>query len=124
MPLLDNDYHYQRHAMTRALTFITFATAAALYAVTALAAGEFALTIRDHRFHPSELQVPAGQKIKLVIHNEDPTPEEFESHELQREKIIKGHGKGVVFVGPLEPGEYPFFGEFHMDTALGKLVAK
>lgn len=110
--------------MTRALTFIAITTAAALYAVTAFAAEEFTLVIKDHHFHPATLEVPAGKKIKLIVKNEDPTPEEFESHDLQREKIIAGNGKGIVFVGPLEPGEYSFFGEFNMDTALGKLVVK
>lgn len=110
--------------MTRALTFIALSVATALYAVTAFAAEEFTLIIKEHRFQPEVLEVPAGKKIKLIVKNEDPTPEEFESHELQREKIIKGNSRGIVIVGPLEPGEYPFFGEFNMDTAQGKLVAK
>ena len=51
-------------------------------------------------------------------------PAEFESHELNREKIVTGKGKITVFVGPLKPGKYPFFGEFHMDTAQGVLIAR
>jgi len=82
------------------------------------------LVIRDHRFVPAELVVPAHKKIKLVVVNEDPTPEEFESHELNREKVVTGKGTITVFVGPLKPGRYPFFGEFHMDTAQGALIAK
>ena len=66
----------------------------------------------------------AGEKVKLLIVNEDSTPEEFESHKLQREKIIRGNSKGTVFVGPLKPGTYPFFGEFNEDTAQGQVVAK
>jgi hypothetical protein len=84
----------------------------------------YQLVIRGHRFVPAELVVPANKKIKLVIVNEDPTPEEFESHELNREKIVTGNGTITVFVGPLKPGRYPFFGEFHMDTAQGALIAK
>jgi hypothetical protein len=56
--------------------------------------------------------------------NEDPTPEEFEIHELNREKIVTGNGQITVPIGPLKPGRYPFFGEFHMDTAQGALIAK
>lgn len=84
----------------------------------------FDITIKDHKFSPESLEIPAGEKVKLTIINNDPTPEEFESHELNREKIIKGNSKGIVFVGPLEPGKYPYFGEFNMDTAKGEIVAK
>jgi hypothetical protein len=92
----------------------------------ALAEGppEFTLTIKDHRFEPAELTVPSGQKIKLNVVNADPSPEEFESHELNREKIIPGNTSAKIFVGPLTPGVYPFFGEFNQKTAQGKLVAK
>lgn len=85
---------------------------------------EFTLTLRNHRFVPSQLTIPANTKVKLIIVNEDSTPEEFESHELNREKIVTGKGKITVYVGPLKPGRYPFFGEFHMDTAQGVLIAK
>lgn len=84
----------------------------------------FDLTITNHRFEPERLTVPAGEQVKLVIKNADATPEEFESHELNREKVIPGGSTATVLVGPLEPGEYPFFGEFHEDTAQGVLVAE
>lgn len=84
----------------------------------------FELRIRDHLFHPSKLVVPADQKIKLLIINEDKTPEEFESYELNREKVIMGGRKTVIFIGPLKPGEYPFFGEFNPKTAQGVVVAE
>lgn len=84
----------------------------------------FTLTIRDHLFYPSELEIPANKKVKLLIVNEDATPEEFESYELNREKVILGNTKTVIFVGPLPPGIYPFFGEFNMSTAQGKLIVK
>jgi len=84
----------------------------------------YTITIKEHRFEPAELTVPAGQRVKLVIDNRDATPEEFESHELRVEKVIPGGTKGTVSVGPLEPGSYPFFGEFHEATAQGKLHAK
>ena len=85
---------------------------------------EATLTIQDHRFIPAELVVPAGRKIKLTVVNKDATAEEFESYELNREKIVAGNGRITVYVGPLRPGRYPYFGEFHMDTAQGVLVAK
>ena len=85
---------------------------------------EARLTIRDHKFEPAELTVPVGQKIKLLVENQDATPEEFESNELNREKIVVGNGKITVFLGPLDAGRYPFFGDFHQETAQGVLVAK
>ena len=85
---------------------------------------EFTLVIKDHKFTPTEVVVPAGQKIRLVVENQDPTPEEFESYTLNREKIVAGNGRIVLFVGPLEPGKYEYFGEFNMATARGWLVAR
>lgn len=85
---------------------------------------EFQLVIRDHRFEPTELHVPAGQKIKLMVHNQDATPEEFESHELNREKVIPGGSKATIFIGPLKAGRYPFFGEFNEKTARGVVIAE
>jgi hypothetical protein len=85
---------------------------------------EFRLVIRNHRFVPAELAVPANTKLKLVVVNEDPTPEEFESHELNREKVVTGRGTIPVYVGPLKPGRYPFFGDFNADTAQGALLAR
>jgi plastocyanin len=85
---------------------------------------EAQLVIRDHRFEPAEIKVPAGKKVKLVIENQDATAEEFESHELNREKVVPPKGKVTVFVGPLKPGRYPFFGEFHKETAKGVLIVE
>ncbi len=85
---------------------------------------EATVVIQGHRFMPAELKVPAGRKIKLTVVNNDASAEEFESYELNREKIVVGKGRIVVFVGPLKPGKYPYFGEFHMDTAKGALIAE
>jgi hypothetical protein len=84
----------------------------------------FEIEIRDHLFWPSEVVVPANTKVKLLVYNRDPTSEEFESYEMNREKVIMGNRKAVIFIGPLLPGEYPFFGEFNPDTAQGKVIAE
>ncbi len=110
---------------TRAGRIFAVALLLAAVAPPALAADpEYRLVIKDHRFVPTELAVPAGQKVKLVVENQDPTPEEFESYALNREKIVPGNGKIVVFVGPLKPGRYEFFGEFNAKTARGWLVVQ
>ena len=85
---------------------------------------EFLLVIRDHRFEPQELVVPAGKKFKLLVDNRDSTPEEFESHALNREKVVPANSRVPVFLGPLAPGRYPFFGEFHEKTAQGTLIVR
>ena len=85
---------------------------------------EYLITIKDHRFEPSEMTLPAGTRVKLTIHNRDTTPEEFESEDLRREKIIPGNSTASIWVGPLPAGEYSFFGEFNEATAQGKLIAK
>jgi hypothetical protein len=82
----------------------------------------FTIEIKDHLFYPAEFSIPAHQKVKLLIHNKDSTAEEFESYELNREKVIPGNTKAVIFVGPLPPGEYGFFGEFNPKTAQGKII--
>lgn len=94
-----------------------------LLPVAAMAA-EFTLIIKDHKFEPAELNVPAGQKIKLKVVNQDATPEEFESHPLNREKVIAGNSTATIYIGPLEAGSYPFFGEFNEATAKGVIIAK
>lgn len=77
------------------------------------------LTISNHVFSPNEVIIPANQKIRLLVINKDPTPEEFESYELNREKIIAGNSRAIIYIGPLRPGVYPFFGEFNPKTAQG-----
>jgi heme/copper-type cytochrome/quinol oxidase subunit 2 len=80
--------------------------------------------IKDHRFEPTEVVVPAGVKVRLLVHNADATPEEFESHTLHREKMVPAGAEVVVFVGPLDPGTYEFFGDFNPQTAQGRIIAK
>ncbi len=106
--------------MSRLLILPLLLIPLALYAETA----EFNLIIRDHRFEPPELKVPANRKVKLIVDNQDPSAEEFESHELNREKVIPGKSKATVFIGPLQKGRYPFIGEFNEKTAKGAIVAE
>jgi plastocyanin len=83
---------------------------------------EFRLVIESHKFDPAEITVPAGKKIKLIVENRDATPEEFESHALNREKVIPGKSTATIFIGPLKPGRYPFVGEYNEATAKGTIV--
>ncbi len=105
-------------------TFMLFFIAQLSCQSVVAAVPEIQIEIRDHLFFPSTVEIPANQKIRLFIINNDPTPEEFESYELNREKVIPGNSKTVIFIGPLAPGEYPFFGEFFPKTAQGKVIAR
>ena len=107
-------------ALLAAFVLLGFAPASA----TAADIPEFKLVIRQHQFEPAELKVPAGQRLRLVVENHDSTPEEFESYDFNREKMVPGNGRIVLFVGPLKPGRYEFFGEFNPGTARGTLVAE
>ncbi|HJW56735.1 MAG TPA: cupredoxin domain-containing protein [Burkholderiaceae bacterium] len=97
----------------------------AIFPLLAAAADpEVRLVIKDHRFIPAEIKIPAGQKVKLIVDNQDTTPEEFESHDLNREKVIAGHAKASIYIGPLKAGQYSFIGEFNEATAKGVVIAE
>lgn len=96
----------------------------AFVAPAAHADAPLTLTIKAHKFVPDQLAVPAGKKFILVVVNADPTGEEFESSQLHREKLVAANASIKVHLGPLKPGSYHFFGDFHKDTAEGDLIAK
>jgi hypothetical protein len=111
--------------MTRFLSAFSFLLVAlSLLAVAPASAQDLTITIKDHKFTPAELKVPANKRLTVTVVNDDSTPEEFESHEMKVEKIIPGKTKAVVRIGPLKAGRYPFFGEFHEKTAQGAVVAE
>lgn len=99
-------------------------SAFAFIAQPALAVQTVDVVIKDHMFQPAEITIPAGTKVKLMIHNQDSSAEEFESHSLHREKIIPGGAKRSIFIGPLDAGTYEFFGEFNPKTAQGRVIVK
>ena len=96
------------------------------WTLTAFAVGaqDFNLVIRDHRFEPAEIRVPADKRVSLYVSNEDATPEEFDSPALKVEKVIAGRSKALIRIGPLTAGRYEFIGEFHSDTAKGVVIAE
>ena len=108
-------------------TFQTAAFLLALCLATGLSGADdtpYRIVIKDHRFVPESLTIPAGEKVKIEVDNQDPTPEEFESHDFNREKVIGGNRKAIIYVGPLKPGTYAYFGEFHPETARGTIIAQ
>ncbi len=83
----------------------------------------YKLTLKDHKFTPTELMVPASERFLIEVENLDATPAEFESTDLKIEKIVAGDGKITVRARALKPGTYKFFDEYNPDTAAGTVVA-
>ena len=105
--------------------FVIALALAAVSAVSATAAAqEYNLVIRDHKFEPAEIRIPAGKRVSVYVTNDDVTPEEFDSAALKVEKVIPGKSKGLVRIGPLTPGRYDFIGEFNAETAKGVVIAE
>jgi hypothetical protein len=80
-----------------------------------------ALTLKDHRFSPSEIAVRAGERIRIELTNLDGASEEFDSVDLGIEVDVTPHGKASFDLGPLKPGRYAFMGELHPETAGGRI---
>ncbi|HZP09835.1 cupredoxin domain-containing protein [Methyloceanibacter sp.] len=87
-------------------------------------ADDFSVIIQNHRFEPAEIHVPADRPIALHVDNQDAGAEEFESQGLDVEKVIAGGQSATIKLGPLDPGRYEFYGEYHEDTAKGVIVAE
>lgn len=85
---------------------------------------EFELTIENHVFSPKEITIPANQKVKIIISNKDSLAEEFDSFDLNRERVIFANKKATIYVGPLPPGRYEYFGEYHPNSARGFVIVK
>jgi hypothetical protein len=90
----------------------------------ACALDEIPLTIENNRFSPDEVNVKAGAPFVLVVTNKDKTPEEFESKELRIEKVVPPGKTLKINVRALKPGTYPFIGDYHQQTAKGRIVAE
>ncbi|MFC3094010.1 cupredoxin domain-containing protein [Alteromonas sediminis] len=93
-------------------------------AVKAAETKTYHLVLENHVFFPSEVTIPANQKVKLIITNKDASPEEFDSFDLNRERVVFAGKQAKIFIGPLPPGKYEFFGEFHPESARGIVIVK
>jgi hypothetical protein len=109
-----------------ALVLAAAAIATIPFAVSAgtAAADGITITIKDHKFTPAEVRIPANKRMSIVVINDDATPEEFESLPMKIEKIIPGNSKALVRFGPIAPGRYEFIGEFNQATAKGVMIAE
>lgn len=110
--------------MKKPLALSALALAISILFSSAAHADDYVITIKDHKFSPEQLTIPTGQKIKLTIKNLDSTAAEFESSDLNREKVVSGNSEIVVYVGPLNAGSYNYFDDFHRATTKGSIIAK
>lgn len=108
----------------RAVTAAVAVAAVLAIAPTARADTLPIVVFHNHRFIPDRIEVPAGKRFRLHVKNTDATADEFESTDLNREKLVTPGQTITVFLGPLSPGTYKFFGDFHQATAQGVLIAK
>ena len=103
---MSNRHHLQTAFMILVLMFST------------LAHGEdYVITLKDHQFMPPNLEIPARQKTILIVKNQQSFPAEFESSDLNREKLIAANSQIKVFLGPLNPGTYKYYDDFHRETS-------
>lgn len=82
------------------------------------------LLIKAGRFYPETVEVPANTRFRLTVRNEGPEAEEFEMSNPMKEKVLAPGTERTLVFQALKPGTYPFFGEFHPQTAQGRIVAK
>jgi plastocyanin len=118
------DQHIEKSMYKKMKILATFFVLIVSYASWAQEETIYVVNIENHKFIPNIVKVPAGKRIVLVVKNKDNSVEEFESVDLKREKIIPSNGEIKIIFGPLKPGEYKFFGEFHEKTAQGKIIAE
>lgn len=113
---------FSRHIIISGLCAMAVFAAPVSYASDAQ--NLFVLSLKNHQFSPQVLTVPANTKIRLTIRNQDPTPAEFESNALNREKVVGPKAEVTVFIGPLKPGAYGYYDDFHKSTTTGTIEAK
>ena len=107
-----------------ALPTLTFAMLGVIPNLVNAITPEILISIQHGRFHPAEVEIPADTKVKLLIDNQDDTPEEFDSYDLNREVLIHPNSKTSFYIGPLSAGRYKFEGEFSPETAQGVVIVK
>ncbi|MBB3648264.1 hypothetical protein FHX14_004489 [Rhizobium sp. BK619] len=101
---------------------------AALFGATPVVAGGADPVFRVHfsngLISPTVIEVPANTRFKLQLQNDGSTPIEFESIPLRKEKVLAPGASSFLVFRSLDPGDYAFFDDFHLDMPPARLVAK
>ncbi len=106
------------------IALLVLAAGAAAATAAMAAPAPVTLVLKDHRFTPASFTIPAGQKVTIILVNQDVATEEFDSHDLKVEKLVTPKGRVTFTIGPLKPGAYAFMGEFHPETAQGRVIVQ
>lgn len=105
------------------LKYTIFAAFLAVVLSSAAYADDYTLTLKDHKFTPENMVIPADQKVKIIVKNQSDITAEFESSDFNREKIVEAGSEITVFIGPLSAGSYGYFDDFHRETT-GTIIVK
>lgn len=84
----------------------------------------YALTLKDHKFSPPELTIPADTKVKISLKNLDKETAEFISDDFKGGKVVAGGKEVSFFIGPLKAGVYEFHDEYHEAQSKTRLTVK
>lgn len=84
----------------------------------------FRIEFNNGKVTPQRLEVPADTRIKLELHNAGTEPAEFESNELRKETVLAPGVTRNLIIRRLDPGQYDFFDDFHLDSPPAVLIAK
>jgi len=113
-----------KHMLTKAAALSCLLLTGLAPALAAEDLPSFRLECNNGVFKPQKLQVPAGKKFRIEIFNTGTQAIEFESVQLRKEKALNPGGSSFVVIYPLDPGEYKFFDDFHIQVGQGSIVAK
>jgi uncharacterized cupredoxin-like copper-binding protein len=112
------------------IAFTAGLIAAGIIAMTGLVSAACAdetqpqLKFANGHFEPASFNIAAGMPIKLTVMNQGDTPIEFESFELNRERVVQPGHSITVPLPKLDPGQYHFFDDFHHEVAQGTITAQ
>ncbi len=82
-----------------------------------------ALAATDGGFEPAQLEAPTDGRIRLEVSNRTAVAIEFESFDLNRERVIQPGQQVTVYLSGLPAGRYEFFDDFHQERR-GALLVK
>ena len=81
------------------------------------------LKFEGGHFAPASFNVTAGAPVKLTVLNNSDSAIEFESFELNRERVVQPGASITVLLPKLDPGNYHFIDDFHHDVPQGTITA-
>ena len=117
-----NIFHRGKFALLAAATgfLVILAFSSAIRADDALPELKF---VNDH-FEPVSFNVATGKPLKLMVTNQGASAIEFESFELNRERVVQPGQTITVHLPKLDRGQYHFFDDFHHEVAQGTITAQ